>query len=169
MLYIIAVICIILMVLSLMLIFLGLPGNWVILIITGLWAFFTSAPDFGWQFFLFLVGLAGLGELVEFFAQHYGAKRYGGSNKGSVGGMIGAIVGGILCAPLFFGFGALLGALGGGFIGCYLVEKSSGASHQAAMRASFGATLGRFGGFVVKLGIGIGMIWMIIPRMWAGI
>jgi hypothetical protein len=74
-----------------------------------------------------------------------------------------------LCAPLFFGFGALLGALGGGFAGCWLVEKFSGANSSDAANAAFGATLGRFGGFVVKLGIGIGMIWLIVPRLWSGI
>ena len=152
-----------------MLIFLGLPGTWVILGITGLWAFFTDAPNFGWHFFTLLAGMALMGEVIEFIAGYFGTKKYGGSGKGSVGGMVGAIAGGIMCAPLFFGFGALLGALAGGFAGCYLVEKFCGASHAAALRAAFGATLGRFGGFVVKFGIGIGMIWLISPRIWAGI
>ena len=169
MLYIMAVICIILMVLSLFLLFLGLPGNWLILGITALWAFFTGSPEFGWQFFALLVCLAGSGEVIEFIAGYFGTKKYGGSGKGSVGGMIGALVGGILCAPLFFGFGALLGALAGGFAGCWLVEIMCGAGNAAALRAAFGATLGRFGGFIVKLGIGIGMIWLVTPRLWAGI
>lgn len=165
--YIVAFICIALMVLSLFLLFLGLPGTWSILGLAGLWAFFTNAPGFGWRLFLFLACLAALGELVEFAAGHFGAKRYGGSSKGSIGGMIGAVIGGLLCAPLLFGFGALFGALGGGFAGCWLVEKYSGASGSASLRAAFGATLGRFGGFVLKLGIGIAMIWLIVPRLWA--
>jgi hypothetical protein len=41
--------------------------------------------------------------------------------------------------------------------------------NPAAMNAAFGATMGRFGGFVVKLGIGIGMIWLIVPRLWSSI
>lgn len=169
MLYLFAIICIALMILSLMLLFLGLPGNWVILLLAGLWAFFTADPHLTWPFFLLLAGMAGVGEAVEFLAGYFGVKRFGGSNKGSIGGMIGALVGGILCAPLFFGFGALLGALGGGFLGCYLLEKLHGSAHVPAVRAAFGATLGRFGGFLVKLGIGIGMIWMAAPRIWAGI
>ncbi len=167
--YIAAVFCFVLMLCSLFLLFLGLPGNWLILGIAALWAFFSSAPDFGWQFFVLLGSLAALGEVVEFLAGHFGTKKYGGSGKGSIGGMIGAVLGGIACAPLFFGFGALLGALGGGFAGCWLLEKSGGATNQAASRAAFGATLGRFGGFVVKLGIGIGMIWLIASRLWDGL
>jgi len=167
--YLLAVGCIVLMVLALFLIFLGLPGTWSILGITALWAFLTNAPNFSGTFFLLLICLAAVGEAVEFIATYFGAKKYGGSGKGSIGGMIGALIGGILCAPLFFGFGALLGALGGGFAGCWLVEKCSGANNANAANAAFGATLGRFGGFVVKLGIGIGMIWLIVPRLWSGI
>jgi len=168
-LYVIAIICLVLMILSLMLIFLGLPGNWVILGIVGLWAFLSGTGMFGWQFFLLVISLALAGELVEFLAGHFGTKRFGGSSKGSVGGMVGAVVGGILCAPLFFGFGALLGALGGGFIGCFVVEKGIGADGKTAARAALGATLGRFGGFVAKLGIGIAIIWLSVPRMFSGI
>ena len=167
--YILAVGCIVLMALALFLIFLGLPGTWAILGIAALWAFLTNAPDFNWTFFLLLASLAAVGEVMEFIATYFGAKKYGGSGKGSIGGIIGALIGGILCAPLFFGFGALLGALGGGFAGCWLVEKFSGANSSDAANAAFGATLGRFGGFVVKLGIGIGMIWLIVPRLWSGI
>lgn len=168
-LYLFAVICIVLMVLSLMLIFLSLPGNWVILILAGLWSFFTQAAGFGWSFFALLIGLAALGELVEFLAGYFGSKRYGGTNKGSVGGMIGAVAGAILCAPFFFGLGALPGALAGSFTGTFLMEKSHGMESQAAINAAFGSTLGRFGGFVVKLGIGISMVWMCATRIWAGL
>lgn len=169
MLYAFAVICITFMVLSLMLIFFGLPGTWVIIGIAGLWAAFSGTTALGWQFFALAVGLAGLGELVEFFAGYYGAKRFGGSSKGSVGGIIGALIGGFMGASLFFGFGALPGALAGGFAGCFLVEKMRGASGSAAANAAFGATLGRFGGFVVKLGIGIGLICLSAPLIWKGI
>ena len=166
MLYVFAAICIALMVLSLMLIFLGLPGTWVIIGIAGLWAAFAGSGVFGWPFFLFLIALAVVGEIAEFLAGHYGSKKYGGSSKGSLGGMIGAVAGAILCAPLFFGFGALLGALAGAYIGCFAMEKINGADGQTAARAAFGATLGRFGGFVVKLGIGVGIIWLSVPRIW---
>lgn len=83
--------------------------------------------------------------------------------------MIGAIVGAILCAPFFFGLGALPGALLGSFIGTFLMEKSGGMENDAAAKAAWGATLGRFGGFVVKLGIGISMVWMSATRILAGL
>ncbi|MDL2216687.1 DUF456 domain-containing protein [Desulfovibrio sp. OttesenSCG-928-M14] len=168
MLYLAAGICTLLMLLSLTLIFFGLPGTWLILGISAVWSFFADAA-FGWQFFALLALLAGMGEVLEFGAGYLGARKFGGSSKGSLGGIIGAIAGAIVMAPLFFGLGALAGALLGGFTGCFIVEKGCGASTQEAARAAFGATLGRFGGFVIKLGIGVGMIWIIVPRMWTGL
>ncbi|MDL2314238.1 DUF456 domain-containing protein [Desulfovibrio sp. OttesenSCG-928-C14] len=163
---ILAVIFIILMLGCLFLLLLGLPGNWVIIAFTGIWAWMHGAGMFGWQFFILIIFLAALGELVEFLAGLYMAKRYGGSNKGSLGGIIGAFAGGILCAPILFGLGALPGALAGGYLGCFVVEKLSGRKGMDAARAALGATIGRFGGFVVKLGIGISILSMSASRIW---
>ena len=166
--YVFATICLALMALSLMLIVLGLPGIWVIIGLAGLWAAFAAPESFGWSFFLLVIGLAVVGEVAEFMAGHFGSKKYGGSSKGSLGGMIGAIAGAILGAPLFFGLGALFGALAGAYIGCFTMEKAQGTESRAAARAAFGATLGRFGGFVIKFGIGVAIIWLSFPRVWPG-
>ena len=163
---VLAALCIAVMVLSLMLLFLGLPGNWVIFCLALLWSLFAAATPFPWSFFILLAVLGGIGEAAEFLAGHFGAKRFGGTNKGSLGGMVGALVGGILCAPLLFGFGALLGVLGGCFLGCFIVERGRGMETGLAIRAASGSTLGRFGGFVAKLGVGIAMLWLCIPKIW---
>ncbi len=165
---ILAIIWIALMVLSLMLLMIGLPGNWVIIGLAVGWTFIVPAA-FTWQFFALLIGLGIIGEIMEFFAGHFGAKRFGGSTKGSIGGIIGAIIGGIMCAPIFFGFGALPGALAGGFLGCFLVEKLRRMDTFAALRSAFGSTVGRFGGFLVKLGIGLIMIRLAAPTIWGAL
>lgn len=170
MLTVFAVICIALMALSLLLIILSLPGPWLIIGITALWAaFLDPGNSFGWPFFLLIIGLAAAGEAAEFFAGVYGAKKYGGTSKGSIGGIIGAIAGAILGAPLFFGLGALPGALMGCFAGCFIMEKACGADGQSASRAAWGATIGRFSGFIIKFSIGIGIIWLAVPRIWPGV
>ncbi|MDL2307653.1 DUF456 domain-containing protein [Desulfovibrio sp. OttesenSCG-928-C06] len=166
--YVLAVVCISVMVLCLMLLFIGLPGNWVIIGLTALWAYLSGAT-FGWQFFVILIVLGAVGEVLEFLAGSIGAKKFGGSNKGSIGGIIGAIIGGIMCAPLFFGFGALLGALGGAFIGCFIFEKLHGMATKQALSASVGTTLGRFGGFLAKLAIGMTIIVLSAPRIWESV
>lgn len=163
--YILAILCVALMTFSLILLFIGLPGNWVILGLAALWNWWVGA-EFGWSFFLLLIGLAALGEVIEFVAGMLGAKYFGGSKKGSWGGVIGAIVGGILCAPIMFGLGALPGALAGAFAGCYLLERAHGMANSPALSAAMGTTLGRFGGFLVKLAIGITLIALITMKMW---
>lgn len=163
--HIMAVICIGLMLLSLFLLLLGLPGNWVIFGLALAWSIFSKAA-FGWSFFGLLLGLAIVGEVLEFAAAHFGGKRFGGTSKGSLGGIIGALVLGIMCAPLFFGLGALLGALAGGFLGSFIFEKMNGMQTPKALKAAFGTMLGRFGGFLAKLGIGISLIALSAPRIW---
>ncbi|MDR1125652.1 MAG: DUF456 domain-containing protein, partial [Deltaproteobacteria bacterium] len=121
---------------------------------------------FGWSFFLPLLGLAALGEGIEFLAGILGAKYFGGTRKGNWGGIIGAMAGGILCAPILFGLGALPGALAGAFAGCYVLERAHGMENKPALSAALGTTLGRFGGFLVKLAIGIALIALITVRIW---
>lgn len=166
MIYIMAVLCIALMAFSLLLLFVGLPGTWGVIAIVALWALFGNSEPFTWSFFLLIIGLAALGELAEFMAQYYGAKKYGGTARGSLGGMVGALLGGILLAPFFFGLGALLGALGGGYVGCYVTENFRGMPARSAHQAALGCTIGRFSGFIVKLGLGIAIIWLSVARMW---
>ncbi len=171
--YALAVTAITLMVISLMLLMFGLPGNWVVLALAGLWELFFSAPGggpvFGWKLFLIMGGLALAGEIVEFFLGNYGAKKYGGSGKGSLGGMAGAFAGAIFGAAFLLGFGALPGALAGAFCGCFIVEKLCGKAGGPAAKAAWGAALGRFGGFVVKLGIGVTMVWISAGHMWGSV
>lgn len=163
--YALAVLSIGLMIASLFLLMLGLPGNWLILGLTLAWSLLGGEP-FGWAFFAPLLALAVLGEAAEFAAGHFGGKRFGGTGKGSLGGIIGAFVLGLACAPLLFGLGALLGALAGGYLGSFIFEKAHGMKTSKALRAAFGTMLGRFGGFLAKLGVGIALVALSAPRIW---
>lgn len=92
----------------------GLPANWLIVGMLALWRF--THPDgavLDTTFWLLAGGALILGEVLEFGAQTLGAKRYGSTGKGNVGGIIGAVLGAILGASFLFGLGAFIGALGG--------------------------------------------------------
>ena len=164
------VICLVLsglMILSLALLVFGLPGVWVMIGLASLWDLVLSDGAFTWQTYTLMLGMAVTAEVAEFLAGHFGTKSFGGSSKGSLGGMVGAILGAILCAPLFFGLGALPGALGGAFSGCLTVELVRGTPTSQAVRAAWGTTLGRFGGFVVKVGMALAILFYVLPIMWA--
>lgn len=147
----------------------NLPGNWVAIIFLAIWNFIgpaSSTHELTLSFFIILIVMAGIGELLEWFIQLKVGKKLGSSTKGNIGGIIGSIIGAILLLPLFFGFGALLGALLGAFVGCLVVELIAGRPLQEAMKAAWGVFVGRFLGMGLKLGIGITIIWLSIFRIW---
>src|SRR5947209_14666906 len=107
----------------------GLPGNWMIVAATVLYAWLTSGPGSGglrWAAVAIVMGLAVVGEVVEFGASATGVKRAGGSRRGAALALVGSVggamtglfvgvpipvVGSVVAALLFAGLGALLGAV----------------------------------------------------------
>jgi len=142
---------------------LSLPANWVLFGLVALWGWLVPGAHFGWQFYLLLAALAGIGEVIEFAAQYFGAKKYGATGKGNLGGMLGAILGAILGAPFFFGLGALVGAVAGAFFGCYFFERRHGRDKAEATRAAWGTLYGKVLGMAVKIGLG-GIMWIAAVR-----
>jgi uncharacterized protein YqgC (DUF456 family) len=146
-----------------------LPGNWIMAVLVVLWALFgpDSGQPLGVLFFVVFFGLLILGELVEFFSQIWGAKKYGASNTSTIASIIGAITGAILLVPFFFGIGAILGSLVGAWTGCFVSERFlSNRSTAEAVTAANSTLLGRFLGMVVKFGLGITMIVWTANTIW---
>ncbi len=133
----------------------GLPANWILLALVGLWKYcYPDTAGLTGMFFIIMLALAIIGEILEFVLQVVKAKKYGSSSSGTFAGVVGAIVGAILLAPFLFGIGALIGALLGAYLGCLIMELAKGRPQKEAREAAFGAMVGRFLGTVVKCGIG---------------
>lgn len=145
---------------------LSLPANWLLLGLAAAWAYFVGGADMGKGFFLLLFGLAALGEAIEFGLQLLGAKRYGATGKGNLGGILGAIAGAILGAPFFLGLGALLGAAAGAYAGCYFFERNHGREPAEARRAAMGALYGKILGLTAKIGCGGAMFLATARAVW---
>jgi uncharacterized protein YqgC (DUF456 family) len=104
----------------------GLPGVPLIFFSALVYAILTDFQYVG----ILVIALLGLFAVIafvaDFVATTYGARRFGASNWGTVGGSIGGIVG-ALAGVLFFGIGALLGlilgTIGGVFLGEYLRQR----------------------------------------------
>lgn len=120
----------------------------------------------GWFFFASLLLLAIIAELIEFFSQIWGSKKFGGTNKGSWGAFAGAFAGAIVGAPFFLGIGAILGAVAGAFLGSLVVELLNQRSWTEALQASHGAMWGKVFGIIAKAGLGMLMITLSIPKVW---
>lgn len=149
---------------------LSLPANWIAVGLVVVWRFAHPAPgNMDTLFFAGLVGAAVFGEIVEFVAQAWGAKRYGSTTGGMWAGILGAIVGALLGVAFLFGLGAIIGALAGAWLGCYGLERMRGRSDEDASRAARGALVGRFLGLVIKCGIGAILLWMVYNAIWPGL
>jgi len=155
------------LVLSLGLHIFSLPANWLALVLVAIWKFTHPDMPMSWLFFAGLAGLAAVAEGLEFFIQLKGAKKYGATGKGNLGGIIGAIAGAILGAPFGFGLGALPGALLGAYVGCLVFERFQDRPWDEARRAAMGAMWGKFFGMSVKFGFGVVMVMLALQKVWA--
>lgn len=146
----------------------GLPANWLILASVALWGWMHPGFAGGIGFFAALLLLCVLGEVVEFAAQMWGGRRFGGSRKGAWAAVVGAIVGGVLGAPFFFGLGAVPGSFLGAYAGSLLIELGQGYPLAAARRAAWGAMWNKVFGMVAKVCIGVWMIVLSRDLIWPG-
>ena len=142
----------------------GLPGNWLIVISTGLVAWcFWNEQVFGWPVLLVIVVLAGVGEILEFVAGLAGAKKAGGSRRGAVGALGGAVVGGIVGAmvlpiPII---APLIGAAVGAGLGAWGLELQGGRDHRQSVKVGTAAGVGRLTGTLIKIVLGA-IIWLLV-------
>jgi hypothetical protein len=149
--------------LGLVLVVLGLPGTWLMVLATAGVAWLRSSDGmFSVYTLVALTGLALLGELIELVAGAAGSRRAGGTWRGSVGALFVGVVGGILGTfmipvPVV---GSILGACLGAFAGAILGEMAGGRELSPAVTVGRGAFVGRLLGSLGKLAVGIA-IWIV--------
>ncbi len=143
----------------------GIPGTWIILLDAILYGWGTHFKVLTPHVLITLTVLAISGEILEFFLSIKGIKR----SKPSKGVVIVSFFSGIflavLMAPLFLGFGAVLGALIGTFGGAFLMEYSAEKRVGHAMHIGWKAFLGRLAGFIAKLAVATIMVVIIFSRL----
>jgi uncharacterized protein len=114
----------------------GLPGVPLIFLSALVYSILTDFEYVGWLVIALLGLFAAVALAADFVATTYGARRFGASNWGTVGGAIGGIVG-ALAGALFFGIGALfgliLGTIGGVFLGEYLKRRGGETSGEPSL------------------------------------
>ena len=135
----------------------GLPGVTLIFLSAVVYAFLTDLAFVGVPIVLLLFLFAALAFVADFFATSYGARRFGASNWGTVGGAVGGLVGtlfGLLLAGVGSIFGLIFGTIGGVFLGEYLRRRRQGPGGQGSAggdwRRTSRAAGGVFVGFVAS-------------------
>jgi len=128
----------------------GFPGTFLILGDVILYSWITGFDKIGLTIIIVLVVIALLAESIDFFMGISGARRYGSSKTGVVLSIIGGIVGAIVMTPILLGLGAIIGVFLGGFTGAFLGEYLEQHKLKPAIRAGYGAMVGRIAGTLVK-------------------
>ena len=152
-------------VLSVILIVLGLPGLWIMVASAVTYNLVVPGEPIGWITLVAVAVLALVAELLEFSLAGRYARKYGGSRRAGWGAIIGGIVGAMVGFPVPI-VGPVIGAFVGSFVGALLAELTGGSSAGDATRVAKGALIGRAVSTALKVGIGFTIgIWIFISAM----
>src|SRR5215216_5152540 len=145
----------------------GLPGVTLIFLSALVYATLTDFRSIGVPILVVLFIFAAIAFVADFVATSYGARRFGASNWGTVGGAVGGIAGALVGA-LFLGigslFGLILGTIAGVFIGEYLKRNRHGdqspaqADWHRASRAAGGVIIGYLASAVIQGLLGLASV-----------
>lgn len=148
---------------GLLLIPFGLPGLWVMLLGVIGYGALTDFTGFGPVTVFAVLGLAMLGEVLEWWVGFRYAVRYGGSRRAGWGALIGGIVGAFAGVPVPI-LGSIIGSFLGSFAGAALFEATR--QPESAVRAGWGALLGRMWATALKTSLGLVIA---VVTLWAAL
>ncbi|MFZ5649178.1 MAG: DUF456 domain-containing protein [Bacillota bacterium] len=129
----------------------GAPLIWLGMLIYGL---FTGFKSLSLWFFIGQALAVGLVFFIDYAANAWGVRRYGGSRAAVAGSILGVLLGILVMGPLGIIFGPFIGAVAGELV----VKKP----FAYAVRTGVGSIIGMIGGMAFKLVVEAGMIiWFI--------
>lgn len=135
-----------------------LPGSAIILAAAVLHHLVLGAEkSVGWWTLIALTVLMLLSQALDIVSGSIGAKWFGATRWGAIGGILGGVAG------LFFG---IIGIFVGPLVGVLIGELLGGKGILPAGRSTWGTVLGTTAGMIGKFGIGIVMIvWFLIAAL----
>lgn len=155
----------------------GLPGNWLIVLLTAIWFFCTDPANHWhigiWLIVLFVV-LAGIGELIEFLASVLVTRKVGGSKRAAtfsvIGSIVGGLIGGIVGLPIpipLVGMivGSVIFACVGALLGATIGERWQGSEIEKSLKVGGAAAAGRFVGTMGKIAMGSSILAIAIINL----
>lgn len=155
-----------LLVVASLFVYLGLGGNFIVLGLALIHALVTGFSPIGWGLLAVLLGLALLGELVEFVLGNFYVVRRGASRPGFVGAFVGGILGALLGNGLVPIVGALLGSFVGAFLGAVAGEFYRQRRLEPSLRIGGHAFLGRLISILFKHAVSLVMVFLILRATW---
>ncbi len=143
-------------------VYLGLGGTFIILGLATIYGAVTGFDAITWRWLLILLGLALLGELVEFLVGTFYVAQKGATKTGVtlafVGGLFGAVVGNNVM-PII---GAVVGSFMGAFAGAVYGQYRHNRKLEPSLRVGGHALLGRVVAMLIKHAIALVMVAMVL-------
>ena len=149
-----SIIAILAMLVSLVLIPLGLPGLWLIVVMTmGL----VLLGSLSWTFGLVVAGVALASEIAEFAVLKKFGDAYGGSRKAFWGAVLGGMAGLFVGVPVPI-IGPMITGFLGTFIGAGLVTFVETVSLKESAKVGWGMLFARTAAVALKVGVSVGVV-----------
>jgi uncharacterized protein YqgC (DUF456 family) len=149
---------------GLVIILLGFPGTFLVVLGAFLGDLILTDFTFGWKLYLLFILIAVFGELFDFLAAGYVAKKFKASRWGVAGAIIGGIVGASLgsVVPIIGNIiGLFIGAIALSFLFEFIAQKK----FEKAFKAAIGAFFGRVGAIIVKIILAIIIIVIVFTKV----
>ena len=143
-------------------VYLGLGGNFIILGLALIHALVTGFDPISWTLLGVLLGLALLGEGLEFVVGTFWVARRGASRAGVISAFIGGLAGAAVGNGLLPIVGAVLGSFCGAFLGAIGGEYVQQQRLEPSLRIGGHAFLGRLIAILIKHAIAMVMIFLIL-------
>ena len=142
----------IVMLISIFVVPLGLPGTF-IMVAAAIAANYFAAAGIGWIAIGIALVLAVTAEVLEWTLSARFARKYGGSKRAGWGAIIGGLIGAFIGIPAPV-IGSMIGAFAGAFVGALVVEYTQPQSDASvATRVATGALVGKAAATAIKLAI----------------
>lgn len=160
----VAIIGLLLMLVCLILVPLGLPGVWIMLLVPTAGTYF---GEVGVVTFAVLIGIALGAEVAEYGVIRRTTAQYGASPRAFWGALGGGLAGGIVGTPIPV-LGSLAGVFVGTFAGALLVTLAESRTARESARAGWGAVIGRTLAAGVKILAGLVIIVVTAGALFTG-
>jgi len=143
-------------------VYLGLGGTFIIIALALIHALVTGFDPITWKLLLVLLGLALLGEGIEFVVGTFYVAKKGASRYGVIGAFVGGLSGAALGNGVVPVIGAVMGSFAGGFGGAVLGEYYNREKLEPSLRIGGHAFLGRLLAIFIKHAIALLMVFLIL-------
>ena len=141
---------------------LGIPGNLISLIVP---LIFVIAQFIAWKTFLIIIIIIVSAEIIEFSLSYISGKFFGITGKSFWCSIAGALLLGIVMAPLFFGLGAVIGVFAGCFAGTFLYEYYTSKDTVLSLKRSFLSLFSKITGTIIKISLGLSTSMILFEKI----